>query len=597
MDISEILDELFHLEYPSLHADHDPDIERYYYLRSTGQSQDALALYQSRLKPRYPDDTFRTALMRSYRSRDPSFKGLLAKGYRALGIMSLERIKRTIEYISQKADSYNPRDVYSTIRAAEDILLALPRGRYEAAAGMERLFRYSGALNLRVKSMAQAADLVRAYLTDSLSVVEEEMRRLETMQRREKEEEQRRLAKADWQNYLWQKKHGALGRSMIDLSAVVFSPGDLARIEIPGHLKRIEDQVLAYCVKYWNLINDAAFERILFLYSRKYGSKNYDVFLAIRRGRLGKKRDDEILASVMSFLVTGYYYSIQGDRYLQRSWNAVRFSLQQNQSHVPALPAPAQAPLRLPPPKAGAGNKIAPVKKSKRARKIVPGKGAVEVIDVPVEKPAETKKKAKTPAGKAPAGTVKTKRAPPSGAEPAGSGAVKKAAPKAASKARAAKPEKAAPKARAAKPAVKPAVSPQAKPERAAPPKQQDIRAPKPLLPRRRKPGIVSAKTLDKPAGSVADRLRELSGRSYDVYQDRFLAKSRPAIRRVLGAGRGLFFTLPEEAEDLVYGFLREHYSDPYMDWEGSEEKASLERLGFELDSLNPVIDECFRNL
>ncbi|MDR2020722.1 MAG: hypothetical protein LBQ14_08170 [Treponema sp.] len=571
MNISEILDELFHLEYPSLHADHDPDIERYYYLRSTGQSRDALTLYQSRLRPRYPDDEFRTALLRSYRSRDPSFKGLLAKGYQALGLISLERIKRTIGYIAEKADSYNPKDVYSTIRAAEDILLALPRGRYEAVAGMERLFRYSRALDLQVRSMTQAADLVRAYLTDSLSVVEEEMRRLEDIQRREREQEQRRLVRADWQNYLWQKKHGALGRSMIDLSAVVFSPEDLARIEIPGHLKRIEDQVLAYCVKYWNLINDAAFERILFLYSRKYGSKNYDVFLAIRRGRLGKKRDDEILAAVMSSLVTGYYYSIQGDRYLQRRWNTVKFSLQQNQSNVPALPAPAQTPLQLPPPKAeaAAGNKTAPVKKPGKARKTAPKKKTVE-------KPAGTKKKAGAPAEKVPAKAAKTKKAPPPRVKAAKPGAAKKSA---------------APAAR-----TKPGVQPKKPAVQAALPKT-NVRAPKQPLPRRRRPRVISAKTLGKPTGSVADRLRELSGRSYDIYQDRFLAKSRPAIRRVLGAGRGLFFTLPEEAEDLVYSFLRKHYSDPYMDWEGSEEKASLKQLGFDLDSLNPVIDECFRNL
>jgi hypothetical protein len=583
MNISEILEELFHLEYPSLHTDHDPDIERYYYLRSIGQSRDALTLYQSRLRPRYPDDEFRTALMRSYRSRDPAFKGLLAKGYRALGIISLERIKRTIDYIAQKANSYNSKDVYSTIRAAEDILLALPKGRYEAVAGMERLFRYSQALNLQVKPLARAADLVRAYLTDSLSVVEEEMRRLENIQRREREQTQKRLVRADWQNYLWQKKHGVLGKSMIDLSAVVFSPEDLARIEIPGRLKRIEDQVLAYCIKYWNLINDAAFERILFLYSRKYGSKNYDVFLAIRRGRLGKKRDDEILAAVMSSLVTGYYYSIQGDRYLQRSWNAIKFSLQQNRPNVLALPAPAQTPLQLPPPKAGAGigNKIAPDKKSKKAQKLAPGKKTtVKIVDVPVEKSVEIKKKNETSAKKVPAGAAKTQKAPSPKAKPAKAGAAKKPAAQAAAGVKSVKPT-----ARPKKPVVQPVLP------------KTDTQMPKQPLPQRRRPRIISAKSLSKPTGSVADRLRELSGRSYDIYQDRFLAKSRPAIRRVLGAGRGLFFTLPEEVEDLVYSFLREHYSDPYMNWEGSEEKSSLKQLGFDLDSLNPVIDECFRNL
>jgi hypothetical protein len=176
---------------------------------------------------------------------------------------------------------------------------------------------------------------------------------------------------------------------------------------------------------------------------------------------------------------------------------------------------------------------------------------------------------------------------------------------KAPTKASGAKPVKAV--AKAAAPTKAPGVKQAAKPapvkvipnKAAAVPARQspDFQPPKQTPPRRRRPRIVAAKTLGKPTGSVADRLRELSGRSYDIYQDRFLAKSRPAIRRVLSAGRGLFFTLPEEAEDLVYTFLREHYSDPYMDWEGSEEKASLKQLGFELESINPVIDECFRNL
>jgi hypothetical protein len=101
----------------------------------------------------------------------------------------------------------------------------------------------------------------------------------------------------------------------------------------------------------------------------------------------------------------------------------------------------------------------------------------------------------------------------------------------------------------------------------------------------------------NKPSGSVSDRLRELSGRSYDVYQDRFLSRVRGAIRKVMGSGKRLFFTLPGAAEDLVYNFLKNHYSDPYMNWEESEEKKALEALGFTLDSVLPIIDECYHRL
>jgi hypothetical protein len=627
MNVSEILEELLRLEYPFLLTDHDPDIERYYYLRNTGQSRDAVYLFQTRLKVRYPDDEFRTWLMRCYRSRDPAFKSLLAKAYRALGERSLERIKRTIEYIAGKAGSYNPRDVYSTIRAAEDILVALPKDRYEAVGGIERLSRYAQALNFHEKAMVQAADLVRSYLTDSLSVVEEEIRRRETSRRKAAEAERQRLVKEDWASYIWQKKHGASRNALIDLSAVVFSPADLVRIEIPKTLARIEDQVLAYCVKYWNLINDVAFERILFLYSRKYASKNYDVFLAIRRGRQGKKRDDEILASVMSSLVTGYYYSIRGDRYLQRSWNAIKLSLQAQKPPL-ALPPPAK-PSRPEPPKAAPKTKIAP-SKLKKEKKIAPDRGEARrklpakrtpQPAIPVPAAARPAAPARTPAPAAarpeapartpsPATTAARQPAPARTPSPATT-AARQPAP-------ARTPFPAATAARQPAPAAPaPAATRQPAPARTPFPAATAARQPAPAAPapaaprpaagerppvkrpsgRRRKPREFIPKSLGTPGGSVSDRLRELSGRSYDVYQDRFLAKARGAIRKILGAGRGLFFALPEEAEDLVYQFLRVHYSDPYMNWGESEEKTALEKLGFTLESLNPVIDECYRSL
>jgi hypothetical protein len=343
VNISEIEEELFRLEYPNLMADHDPDIERYYYLRSTSQSPDALYIFESRLKPRYPDDEFRTALMRSYRRRHPSFRKLLALGYHALGQRSLERIRLSVNYIADKADSYNPKDVFSTIKAAEDILRILPKERYEAIDGIDRYARYADALNVRARSVARAAGLVRAYLTQSLAVVEEERRRREILEQMELRRERKRLVKMDWESYRWQKRYGSL--PLIDFSSVVFSPADLLRIEIPRSLVRLEDQTLAYCIKYWNLTEDAAFERILFLYSRKYGSRNHDVYMTIRRGKMTKQRDDEILASVLSSLVKGYYYSITGDRYLQQKWNMVKpllAGVAPNRETRPALPAPDQ---------------------------------------------------------------------------------------------------------------------------------------------------------------------------------------------------------------------------------------------------------------
>jgi hypothetical protein len=681
MDITEIQDELLRLEYPNLLPDHDPDIERYYYLRTMGQAREAMNLYQNRLKIRYPDDEFRTWLLRSYRSHDPSFRGLLAKGYRLLGARSLERIKRIILQIAEQAESYNEKDVYSTIKTAEEVIRFLPRERFEAVAGIERYLRYAVVLKLKAESLAKAADLVRAYLTDTLSIVEEERRRRSTAEQKARDAELQRLVKADWESYLFQKKYGARS-SLIDLSSVVFSPSDLARIEIPPY-SRIEDQVLAYCIKYWNATNDPAFERILFLYSRKYGKKNYDVYMIIRRGKAAKQKDDEILASIMGALITGYYYSIQGDIYLQRSWNAIKFALQIQSKALPAKPpakalpggkpAVSSARARVKPDlkKPGAkvrsqAGKIAPKPKSKTAPKIapkpvIPGRRPAVVIAKPAPRPVAARPAA--PAPKPPVAARPAQPAPkppiaakpiPKPSQPAVFRSVQPAPRPAATRPPApaprpvpkppvaakpvpkpvqsvprpvsVRPPVPAPKppvvakppiaARPAQPAPKPTqpavfrpVQPAprsaaaklpvpaprppaaAKPPVAARPVQQS--APKPVPPRM----VFTPKTLEKAKGSVSDRLKQLSGRSYDVYQDRFLAKARSAIRKVLGAGKGLFFNLPEEAEDLVYNFLREHYSDPYMDWENSTDRKNLMALGFDLSSLNPVIDECYRTL
>jgi hypothetical protein len=341
----------------------------------------------------------------------------------------------------------------------------------------------------------------------------------------------------------------------------------------------------------------------------------------------------------MSSLITGYYYSIQGDRYLQRKWSMLKYILQNR----PALPAPA-----------GSGNNAgkpaigAPVKQAEKTAMAKTGKPEAPK---PKIAPSKMKRAAKiAPNRSQENGTVEVKavsvrRVIPAAAKPGGKEAVRpvltRPAVKAAQLGRPVmhdrteaarvriKPESRpvdTVQARAAtagpensgirpKPKTVPVqrgtAQPELRPERdrvikepiPAPrtvEQQEPAGRPQPerpvSKPRLRK--IASPPRLpDKPTGSVSDRLRELSGRSYDIYQDRFLAKARPAIRRVLGAGRGLFFTLSEEAEDLVYNFLQDHYSDPYMNWGGSPERTALSNLGYNLETLNPVIDECYRNL
>jgi hypothetical protein len=591
MDIKDVQDELFRLEYPYLHAGSDPDIERYCYLRSTGQGRDALTLYQFRLKPRYPDDVLRAALLHSYRSKDPLYPRLLTVAFRRLAERALERILRIIDYISEKIGTYNKQDVYSTVKTIEDILHILPREQYEAISGLDRMYRYAQVLNHRVDLMEQAAELVRSYLSRSLPILEHERNR-------------RRQDRKP-------KRPESAGTSAIDFSTVVFSDADLARIEIPGRFSRVEDQTLAYCMKYWNLINDAAFEQILFLYSRKYGKKNHAVYLTIRRGRNADYRDEDILSSVMSLLVTGYYYSIQGDRYLQQNWQGIKNVMERNaparrppvkaaaaKSPAPAKPAAPVKPVARPaPPKPAAPAKPAvPVKPAVRPAPPKPAAPAKPTAPLkPVARPAPPKPTA--PAKPAVPLKPAARSAPPKPAVPL-KPAARPAPPKPAAPAKSAAPLKPAARSAPPKPAVpakpvvplKPAVRP-APPKPAVPAKSAVPLKPvaRPAPPKPAAPRPVG--------GSVSDRLQKLSGRGYDLYQDRFLAHVRPAIRKVLGAGRGIFFTPPEKAEDLVYRYLRDHYADPYMNWPESEERRHLAEQGFDLPSLDPVIDECFRKM
>ncbi|MDR3161549.1 MAG: hypothetical protein LBU28_08055, partial [Spirochaetaceae bacterium] len=465
MNIQEIQEELLKQEYPFLTPDYDPDIERYFNLRNSGRAADALYLYQTRLKPRYPDDDFRAVLMRSYRSRDPLYKRLQVLAYRGLGERSLNRIRRIIAYIAEKARSYDERDVYSTIKAADAILAGLPPGRYEAIAGLERYLRYAQALDFHVRPLSKALELIRSYLTQSLAVVEEELGRRQNRRQEELARKQRQMFRARGEAA---PDPGAAPQSpLINLSQITFSPEDLARIEIPRNLSSPEDQTLAYCVKYWNLVNDTAFEQILYLYSKKYGARHHNVFLIIRRGRLNMLRDDEILASVMSSLVTGYYYSIKGDKYLQRNWNIIKLSMQQPSAgenrHAAAPPRPRRGRTAQGPRLTGsaARTRSSGPKSPALPRPSRPPKTPVEITPVlkPAPKPARAAKPPVEPA-------VTPPPTPARAAKPPGEPAVTPPpAP-----ARAAKsPDGAAvtlpPKpARAAKPPAEPAVTPPPKP-------------------------------------------------------------------------------------------------------------------------------------
>jgi hypothetical protein len=407
-------------------------------------------------------------------------------------------------------------------------------------------------MNFEEKGMKKAEMLIRSYTEQTLGVVRNELWNRENKRRQEAERRQRRLVDDDWKDYEWQKQHGTRfgGIPSIDLSSVSFSSRDLARIEIPQSFSRIEDKTLAYCLKYWNQINDDAFERILYLYSRKYNTKNYEAFKAIRTGRETRMRYDEILTSVMSVLITGYYYSVQGDRYLQQQWNVIKSYISRVSVQKPSLLVKAeavvsrQAASRTAQPKTA---KPAAKVSSRAASKAAPAKKTTVPKTAPVVSRLETRAATIAASREGRKSSVQTAQVSEK-QKPAPGASVKKAASETANK------------------------------------EAQPVKTAKP-------------RTEPKAGGSVADKLRELSGRSYDIYHDRFLDNAVSAIRKVLSYKRGIFFTLPERVETVIYKFLKDHYSDPYMNWADSSERTELAGLGFDIPSLDPIIRECFKTL
>ncbi len=543
MSLEDVKAELLKAEFPALRPDHDPDIERYFDLRATGRSSDALSFYHSRIKPRYPDDEVRTLALRAYRLKHPSFAGFVARAYATLGDQLLERTKRMIKYVAMYAAAYDRSDAYATIKAAESILSMLPREKFAAVAAVERLRRHAELLDYQAAHLAAAEELVRAYLNERLDVVQtvrerrkRDRERAESEQRsllveRDREEtrkalETRRARETAKPTQRRPSRSAPKAVPVLDLSRIRFSAADIARMQIPPTVVKIEDRTLAFCFKYWNLVEDRAFERVLFLFSRKYGVKNYEAYSAIRDGRRRGRKDDEILATVLGILTTGYYYSVRGDVYLQRAWKRLKAKLE------PSAPA-AKTPK---------------AKRLKRQRR-------PEARPAPIVAPA--------------AEPLPEPAAPPEALPPMSRQETEPSVERA--ERRRGRPRKN----EAERTAVSDAAASEETPE---PPKENRI-----------------------PKGSVSDRLRKLSGKSYDVFRDRFFTKARQAIRAVLAeakqARKSLFASVPQAAENLVFNFLKAHYADPYMDWASSAEMRELAELGYELPSLDPVIDDCYRRL
>lgn len=469
-------------EFPALSTDSDHDVEQYFEMRASGRQADALALYNAKLKRKYPDEAQRATLLRSYRLRDGRYRALYRESLIVLATRMTERVYSIIDFLTRDIASVNLKDAYSVIKLAEGLLAVISPDRYAAIAFTERYVRYARILSFREKEMQETAELIRLYVMETIDSVEELKRE------REERRKQQRV-----------RRHAGQPRMNFDLSRIRFSPEDVREILIPDTIKRTEDAVIAYCLKYWNKVGDPAFEKTVFLYGKKYRTRHGDIFQAIKNGRTHNWKDEEILNAVLANIVSGYYYSITGDRYLQQAWARYKSTL--------ASPAPSLAP-----------EKQAPAVRS-RAR----------AITVPRRK-------------------------------------------------------------------VRPFI-----PETPVAARPQPVRPPAKAIPRNTAKSPMKAQPTAKGfvPNSIADIIRKMTGKTYTVYRDLFFQSVRPSIRKILadrGEKReGIFGTRQNQAEEIIFGFLEEHYSDPYQDWRTSEERKTVERLGYELDNLEPIIENWIR--
>ena len=330
--ITELEKQVLKQEYPQLSLSDDLDIERYFELRKKGFLREALLLYNGKLKIKYPDEKMRIELMSCYRRHSPRFQELLTQNLVKLAQKTISQIKQIIEFISTRISNLDENDVYNVIQRCEQIVSAISNDRFAAISFMQKISRYAVILNFQPEAMKKSAELIRLYVTDTLSSVNEY------------KAEQAALASKENRHIVKYRPAPAF-----DFSKIIFTKEQREAIIIPDTVKSVEDKVIAYTVKYWASYSNAAFENAVLLFSRKYKTNHYNIFQAVKIGRYRDWKDEEILQAVLSNVVNGYYYSISGDLYLQRQWAKTKLSLVPNKKNISQQAENSQEQKSLPP--------------------------------------------------------------------------------------------------------------------------------------------------------------------------------------------------------------------------------------------------------
>lgn len=559
-------------EFPQLSLTEDPDIERYFEFRAQNRQADALKIYNAKLIHRYPDSRTRVLLMTYYRRHDARFQLLLADSLARLAETTITQVKKIIVFFTGTVAPLKTAKVYSIIQVCEKVISAISSDRFAAISFTEKYVRYADTLRYHAEEMRQAADMLRMYITDTISSVRE-FREERVRDARE------RNRKAAQQSHV----------SMIDFSKITFTRQQIAAITIAPSIRRTEDKVLAYTVKYWDRYDDGAFENTLLLYSRKYGTNHYAVFQAVKIARIRKWKDDELLHAVLANVAQGYYYSISGDLYLQRSWKQIKLKLEAGAPPEEAA-APSAKPKRQKKAKASArkprSEKAAAAAKSPQDKKMRGAAGTQRGSSA-----------LKTTARAVSVQPITTELSPKPDS-PVRAARAERKAEKAAASAQSAKRAASiptAPQSTKRTASVQPAPSgfvrnTEVPPAQKAAGKQPQDSAGKQAAPLR----IYPQPTPKEGQLSIADTVKKVTGKSYGIYRELFFKEVRTSIRAILqySAIHKLSFFGSEQnnAEDIIYQFLETNYDNPYQQWQGSQDQADVLEEGFRIDSLEPII-------
>jgi len=597
--------ELVRRVYPDLRFGGDPDVERYFDLRRAGRMTDALSVYNGRLRVRYPDDAARVALLGLFRARDPRYAQLQERLLAELGGRLAASACRNIDLIVRPLETASLGDALGALKAVESVLTRFDGDSERAVSQLSEYAAYARIVGHRAEEVERAQALVREYDAVSRSDAPADydfVARSEALEERKRAASGGRgaeLAAAREESYDFIGRSAAAAerrrqreserRRFFDPSKIRFTAEERARVEIPAALTRREDKVLAYCAKYWNLARDPAFERTVFLYARKYGTRHYEIFRSVKLGRARNATDDEILSAVSAILSTSYSYSVSGDIYMQVMWRRLRARMDARAlAERLATPGPES--------KVRARRAAAVAAAQPEVAAAQPEAAASEQPPEPRPALRRIEPRAAPPTAAAPLPTRRLKTIP------ANVRAVERTA-RIAPSPKAPSPEAPILKAPARKPPSLRAAAPRAPVEgrthsghpSAAAERHHSVR----LI--ERPPSGPSPIPELRGSGSISDKIRTLSGKAYDVYKQIFLENAREHIHRALLANptrpHGIFDTAANEAEDHIYGFLVAHYDDPFMDWGASAERSAVEALGYAMPALDPIIESWFRKL